>query len=373
MVSHEVSWGKLQLLRIFGVEIIVNDEPICPDPNDKTSGIYKAEQLGNRNGYFNPGQYDNGANPAAHAKWTAPQIWQQTEGKLSVFCAGLGTTGTMHGAGSYFKNKSKAITTVGVVRCLNNPIPGVRTLNLLRQIAFDWRKVTDNLEEVGTVAAFQQSLALCRAGLMVGPSSGFSLAGLINYLNKRKSAHTLDGLRNQDGEIVAVFICPDSPLPYLDDYFIHLDQDNFPPIANEHLLLNKPGSNLQSDLSIHTSNPEITAADAFDLISKPATKKNIKLIDVRNVIEFNDNHLSGAKNIELAAALKNIPDLVQKWQGKTIIIICQSGNRSLIAAKALRQAGLEAFSLQGGMTEWSRLRLPRWRPDECLINQVNQW
>ena len=58
-VSHEVSAGKLQLLRFFGTEIMVNEEPICPDPRDKTSGIYKAKEMGKNKGCWNPGQYDN--------------------------------------------------------------------------------------------------------------------------------------------------------------------------------------------------------------------------------------------------------------------------------------------------------------------------
>ena len=62
IVSHEVTWGKLQLLRFFGTEVFVNEEPICPDPSDRNSGIHKAKKLGNKKGWFNPGQYDNDGN-----------------------------------------------------------------------------------------------------------------------------------------------------------------------------------------------------------------------------------------------------------------------------------------------------------------------
>ena len=48
IVSHEVTWGKLQFLQLLGTEIMVNEEPICPDPSDKTSGIYKAKKIGRR-------------------------------------------------------------------------------------------------------------------------------------------------------------------------------------------------------------------------------------------------------------------------------------------------------------------------------------
>ncbi len=50
LVSNEILFGKLQMLQLFGVEIIVNKEPICPDPDDKTSGIYKAKKMGKKRG-----------------------------------------------------------------------------------------------------------------------------------------------------------------------------------------------------------------------------------------------------------------------------------------------------------------------------------
>lgn len=96
------------------------------------------------------------------------------------------------------------------------------------------------MEEVGTKESFAESLKLCRAGLMVGPSSGFALAGLFSFLSKQKASNNLDKLRNKNGKIVAVFICPDSPLPYLNEYFEYLDESNFPAIENEQLLINKP-------------------------------------------------------------------------------------------------------------------------------------
>jgi hypothetical protein len=57
---------------------------------------------------------------------------------------------------------------------------------------------------------------------------------------QRKSSNALDDLRGKNGEIVCVFICPDTPFPYVDEYFKYLDASNFPKIENEELLLNKP-------------------------------------------------------------------------------------------------------------------------------------
>ncbi len=383
IVSHEVRWGKLQLLRLFGIEILVNKEPICPDPSDKTSGIYKAKQKGKRRGWFNPGQYDNEANPEAHIKWTAPQIWKQTKGKITLFCAGMGTTGTIVGVSKYLKSKNKKITVVGVIRSPNNPVPGVRTLNLLRQIAFDWKSAVDYIEEVGTKQSFIESLKLCRAGLMVGPSSGFALAGLLNFLSKIKKSGDLDNLRNKEGEVIAVLICPDSPLPYLNDYFEYLDESYFPTIENEHLLINKPEYKQEKIQLTSLENIEINVEYAYkllynyppeilwDLINKNETVKlpeDVILIDVRTPEEYQHVHLAGSENIDYTKILDQISDLSKKWQDKKVIVICRFGVQSLSVAESLRKNGVEAFSIRGGMIEWSRLNLPRWKPEVCKVN-----
>ncbi len=96
-VPNEISWNKLLMLLFFGINPIVNQEPAKPSATDPASGIYKAKKLGLQKGWLNPGQYDNEDNPKSHQKWTAKQIWEQTEGKITVFCAGLGTTGTIIG------------------------------------------------------------------------------------------------------------------------------------------------------------------------------------------------------------------------------------------------------------------------------------
>ncbi len=75
---------------------------------------------------------------------------------------------------------------------------------------------------------------------MVGPSAGFALAGLLQYLREKKKSGALDGLRERNGEIQCVFICPDSPIPYLDEYFKYLQALEFPTIQNEELLINRP-------------------------------------------------------------------------------------------------------------------------------------
>jgi hypothetical protein len=68
-------------------------------------------------------------------------------------------------------------------------------------VEFPWREAMDFKEEVDSPSSYAKSLELCRNGLLVGPSSGLALVGLINFLQKRKSEGSLDQLRNLDGEI----------------------------------------------------------------------------------------------------------------------------------------------------------------------------
>ena len=69
---------------------------------------------------------------------------------------------------------------------------------------------------------------------------------MLQYLQEKKKSGALDGLRGRNGEIQCVFICPDSPIPYLDEYFKDLGASEFPAIQNEELLINRPGRGLRS-------------------------------------------------------------------------------------------------------------------------------
>ncbi len=222
MVPWDIAPGKLDLLRLCGVE-----PRLVRSTAGQPSGIDQAREAGNQTGWFNPAQYENDANPAATEKWVAPEIWGQMEGKLTVFATGLGTAGTLVGASRYFRRTTSQVTLVGVICGPGSAVPGVRSEVGLGEIAFPWRDAADSIVEVETKESFKRSLELCRVGLMGGPSSGFALAGLLKFLKAREAASGLDALRNEDGEVIAAFMCTDTPLPYLDKYSTHLDPSDF--------------------------------------------------------------------------------------------------------------------------------------------------
>src|SRR5947209_2111842 len=78
-------------------------------------------------------QYENDSNPRAYEKWLAPRIWKQTDGKLTIACAGLGTTGTAMGMSRYFKRVSQNCVVVGAMCAPGAAVPGLRGEDRLRE------------------------------------------------------------------------------------------------------------------------------------------------------------------------------------------------------------------------------------------------
>lgn len=103
-------------------------------------------------------------------------------------------------------------------------------------VEFLWRAAVDTIEEVGSPESYRLSLEMSREGLICGPSSGFNLQGLYNYIQKQKSSGTLETLRGDDGNIHCVFMACDLPYQYLGEYFDKLGEKVFHPLVNENLL-----------------------------------------------------------------------------------------------------------------------------------------
>ena len=105
-----VSSERQHILEAFGAQVIVT----CPKQG--TDGaIRKARQMleANPDKYFMPNQFSNPNNPRAHYETTGPEIWQQTEGDIDIFTAGMGTTGTLMGISRFLKDKKNTIKIVG--------------------------------------------------------------------------------------------------------------------------------------------------------------------------------------------------------------------------------------------------------------------
>jgi cystathionine beta-synthase len=112
VMPDKVSKEKQDLLKALGAEVVVTPTALTPD--DPESYYAVAERLARETpGGFKPGQYENPANPLSHYETTGPEIWTQSAGHITHFVAGMGTCGTITGAGRYLKERNSEIKVVG--------------------------------------------------------------------------------------------------------------------------------------------------------------------------------------------------------------------------------------------------------------------
>jgi cystathionine beta-synthase len=111
-VPDKVAKEKQDLLRAYGVEVIETPTEHGPDHPDSYYAVANrlAEEI---EGSFQPNQYFNEANPRAHYETTGPELWEQTDGTIDAFVAGVGTGGTITGAGRFLKEKKPSLEVVG--------------------------------------------------------------------------------------------------------------------------------------------------------------------------------------------------------------------------------------------------------------------
>jgi cystathionine beta-synthase len=112
VMPDKVSKEKQDLLKALGADVVVTSTGLNPD--DPESYYAVAERLAREiPGGFKPGQYENPANPHSHYETTGPEIWEQTNGEITHFVAGMGTCGTITGVGRYLKEQNQEIRIVG--------------------------------------------------------------------------------------------------------------------------------------------------------------------------------------------------------------------------------------------------------------------
>jgi cystathionine beta-synthase len=189
-----MSQEKIAHLRAFGAKVVVC--PTAVEPEDPRSYYSVSKRLAAETpNSFYANQYHNPANPEAHYLSSGPEIWQQTGGDFDVLCAGMGTGGTLSGAGKYLKEKKPSIKIVGidpvgslyydfvkqgrVTKAFSYKVEGIgedffpTTMNL---------KILDDIVRVDDKECFLMTRDLTRLeGLFVGGSGGAAVAGAVKY------------------------------------------------------------------------------------------------------------------------------------------------------------------------------------------------
>jgi cysteine synthase B len=177
-----VSMERRKILEAFGAELILSPG------NQGTDGAIKLarKMMGDApEKYFMPNQFDNPANVRAHYETTGKEIYEQTKGAVSVFVAGMGTTGTLMGAGRRLKEYNPEIRIVGVEPLLGHKIQGLKNMQESIVPKIFNRSFPDEILNVNDEDAFATTRRLAlEEGIFAGMSSGAAVFGALSMAKR---------------------------------------------------------------------------------------------------------------------------------------------------------------------------------------------
>jgi cystathionine beta-synthase len=185
VMPDKMSQEKIALLRGYGAEVVITPTAVPPDSPESYYSV--ANRLTQEiPGAVQPNQYANRANPEAHYRTTGPEVWEQTDGTVDVFVAGIGTGGTISGAGRYLKERKPELLVVGA-----DPEGSIYNSEdvhpyLVEGVGEDFwpatfdRSVVDRYVTVSDRDAFLMTRRLAREeGLLVGGSCGLAMVAAV--------------------------------------------------------------------------------------------------------------------------------------------------------------------------------------------------
>lgn len=187
-MPETMSVERRNILKAYGAEIVLTD-----GSKGMAGAIEKAQELAKEiPNSFIPGQFDNPANPAAHRRTTGPEIWEDTDGEVDIFIAGVGTGGTLTGVGEYLKSKNPDIRIVALEPA-DSPVlsEGKGGAHKIQGIGAGFvpkvlnTKVYDEVYKADAEEAFAAAKLLAKKeGVLVGISSGAALQGAIDLAKR---------------------------------------------------------------------------------------------------------------------------------------------------------------------------------------------
>jgi S-sulfo-L-cysteine synthase (O-acetyl-L-serine-dependent) len=215
VVPAKVPAEKKTLLRLAGADVDVINDQLCPAPGLGEGAINLATTYARAQGYAMPNQYENQANARAHETTTGPELWRQTEGRVTHVFAALGTCGTITGLARYLKRQNAGVKIVAVQPTPGHDVPGLRNTSELAVSKLFDPSLIDEIVEIDHRLAYTRAAAIFRGeGLRAGPSSGLIFEGASRVIAREAAA-------GRRGHAVAIF-CDDA-FKYTSSFTKHLD------------------------------------------------------------------------------------------------------------------------------------------------------
>ncbi|MGZ5491749.1 MAG: PLP-dependent cysteine synthase family protein [Nitrososphaeraceae archaeon] len=190
VIPEKVSAETKSILKKLGATIHETSDDLCPRVGagtDQSIALAKAISTPRPDIYYMPNQYENDANYLAHYEGTGPELWEQTNGKLTHFLTGCGTGGTITGTGFYLKEKNPNIKVVAVQAQKNHLLQGLRNfeessmpdLFKRREIVVDEWYTATNKDSFAMVKELTK-----KEKILVGPSSGSVMSAMLEARDK---------------------------------------------------------------------------------------------------------------------------------------------------------------------------------------------
>jgi cystathionine beta-synthase len=336
VLPDKMSNEKIALLKAYGAEVVITPTSVAPDSPDSYNGV--ADRLAREiPGAWRPNQFTNLANPEVHYRTTGHEIWEQTEGRITAFVAGVGTGGTITGVGRYLKEQNSEVRIIGAdpegsVLSGDKPRPwkveGIgedfvpKTFN--SQVVDEWLRV-------GDAESFHTARALARReGILAGGSSGTNVAAALRYAQRLTEEH------------LVVALVPDTGRNYLSKFF----DDEW--LKANNLVLNVQPAHSVGDLirlrgprHMVTIDPKATVADAIGLMQKTGISQlpvlqdgkpvgSIQEVTVARVLHDNDDPHQVAIGDVMARPLPQLASTVHLDEAYRLLL---AGNTGVLAVE----------------------------------------
>ena len=345
VLPDKMSGEKIALLRAYGAEVVVTATNVAPDSPESYNGV--ADRLAREiPGAFRPDQFTNPNNPLAHYRSTGPEIWEDTEGRVGVLVAGMGTGGTISGTARYLKERNPNIVVVGAdpegsILSGDSPrsykVEGIgedfipKTFN---------RQLVDEMVRVSDKDSFNTARRLAREeGILAGGSAGTALAAALKFAQRLAEPREI------------VVILPDTGRNYLSKLYSDewMQQNGFwqeraaRPIPLGRVLAEK--SSLPQLIAVR---PQDRLRSAIQLFQEHNISQLPVVEDRRVVGSLNEATLMKAlhdgvdlQNQEIRAVMgKPLPSLDESTDLAEAYRILLGGSPALVVTRAGRPLGL---------------------------------